>query len=121
MGVISSVRSLKVNFENAVCVESTAVGKTEASTPAALMIGNATVNEHFPTQDTSCTVIILFIYVSFLKYFFYISSDIAKLSYDITVSAFYYFGIVYNTLAFCVKRTHHKRRTASEIGGVCFG
>ena len=32
---------------------STAVGSTPASTPAAEIIGRATVSEHFPTQETS--------------------------------------------------------------------
>ena len=58
---ISLVKSLKVKLENAVCVDKTAVGSTEASTPQAEIIGRATVNEHLPTHDISCIVKILFI------------------------------------------------------------
>jgi hypothetical protein len=50
-----------VKLENIVWVESTAVGKIDASTPHAEMIGNATVKEHLPTQEMSCIVKILFI------------------------------------------------------------
>jgi hypothetical protein len=42
-------------------VDKTAVGKTEVSTPNAEIIGRATVKEHFPTQEMSCIVKILFI------------------------------------------------------------
>ena len=65
MGAISPVRSCKVKpFLNAVCVDSTAVGKMAASTPIAEIMGNATVSEHLPTQEISCTVTILFILLS---------------------------------------------------------
>ena len=60
IGAISSVRSRKVNPSKAVCVERTAVGNTHVSVPHADRIGNATVSEHCPTQETSCTVKILF-------------------------------------------------------------
>ena len=36
-----------------VCVDSTAVGSTEHSTPMAEIMGNATVSEHFPTHEMS--------------------------------------------------------------------
>lgn len=64
---MSSVRSRNVKPLNAVCVESTAVGRMAASTPIAEMTGSATVSEHFPTHEISCTVMIRFIVFSFLK------------------------------------------------------
>ena len=70
ISIISAVKSLNVNPLNAVWVESTAVGKTDVSTPKAEIMGNATVREHFPTHDISCIVNILFIlFKNFLKQF----------------------------------------------------
>lgn len=42
-----------------VWVESTAVGRPEHSIPAAEMMGSATVREHLPTHEMSCTASIL--------------------------------------------------------------
>ena len=53
MGPIWSVRSLQVKFWNMVCVDSTAVGTMEHSTPMAEMMGSATVREHLPRQEIS--------------------------------------------------------------------
>ena len=53
IGSMSSVRSLKVNPLNCVCVDRTAVGITAASTPIADIMGSATVSEHLPTHDIS--------------------------------------------------------------------
>ena len=61
-GAISSARSRKVKLGKAVWVDSTAVGMTAVSTPQAEITGSATVSEHFPTQETSCTVTIRFIF-----------------------------------------------------------
>lgn len=63
MGAMSSVRSRKVNLLNCVCVESTAVGNIAASMPKEEMMGSATVKEHFPTQEMSWIVRILFIVI----------------------------------------------------------
>lgn len=71
---ISSVKSLNVKFEKLVCVDKTAVGTMAVSTPIAEIMGKATVREHFPMQEISCIVIILFIeyFPPFTKAIFYI-------------------------------------------------
>ena len=54
MGLMSPVRSLNVNpVKPPVWVDRTAVGSTAHSTPAAEIMGKATVREHFPTQEMS--------------------------------------------------------------------
>ena len=52
---ISPVKSVKVQPEKpaAVWFESTLDGKIAVSIPHALIIGNATVREHCPTQEMS--------------------------------------------------------------------
>ena len=66
MSFISSVRSRKVKPVNPpVCVDRTAVGITAAYTPIAEITGSATVKEHFPKQEISWIVTILFIISSF--------------------------------------------------------
>jgi len=52
---ISPVKSVKVQPEKpaAVWFESTLDGKIAVSIPHALIIGNATVSEHCPTQEMS--------------------------------------------------------------------
>ncbi len=54
IGKMSSVRSLYVKFSKPpVWVESTAVGITAVSIPAAEIMGSAAVSEHFPIQEIS--------------------------------------------------------------------
>lgn len=61
MGSIWSVRSRKVQPVNSpVCVEKSAVGMQAHSTPVAETTGSATVSEHFPKPEISCTATILF-------------------------------------------------------------
>ncbi len=61
MAGMSSVRSRNVYPVNPpVCVESTAVGITLVSMPAAERIGSATVREHFPKHEMSWTARTLF-------------------------------------------------------------
>ena len=51
---ISSVKSRNVKpLKPAVWVDKTAEGNMQVSTPQAEMIGKATVNEHWPTQEMS--------------------------------------------------------------------
>ena len=60
MGSIWSVRSRKVQPVNSpVCVEKSAVGIQAHSTPVADTTGRATVSEHFPKPEMSCTAAIL--------------------------------------------------------------
>ena len=63
--VILSVRSTILKCSNAVWVDSTAVGRIAHSHPKDDIMGKATEAEHFPTQEISCIVTILFI--TFLK------------------------------------------------------
>jgi hypothetical protein len=42
-----------VNLGNIVCVDKTAVGMIQVSTPMAEMIGRATVKEHLPKHEMS--------------------------------------------------------------------
>ena len=50
-----------MKFLNMVWVESTAVGRMEHSIPMAEIMGRATVREHLPRQEMSCTLTIRFI------------------------------------------------------------
>src|SRR5699024_2824889 len=60
MGSIWSVRSRKVQPVNSpVWVEKRAVGIQAHSTPVAETTGSATVSEHFPKPEMSCTAAIL--------------------------------------------------------------
>ena len=66
MAGISSVKSLKVQPLNLyVCDDNIADGKIIVSCPQAEITGKATVSEHCPIQEISCTVKIL-------PYFFFI-------------------------------------------------
>ena len=72
MAGMSSVRSRTVKpVKPAVCVESTAEGRIQVSSPAAERIGSATVSEHWPTQEMSWMVRIFGYVMSFLSFFSY--------------------------------------------------